>query len=77
MTNIVDQLLDAKDGWTGDAACVDADIASEGAEIIKRMHAVLIRTRDWHDGESENDDWMNIIAEIKAILRDPVLEQSR
>jgi hypothetical protein len=41
MTDIIDRLLDASDGWTGDAVCVDADVAREGAKEIARLRGKL------------------------------------
>lgn len=42
MADIVERLRDADIGWSGDAACVDADTAEEGAKEIERLRAVLL-----------------------------------
>lgn len=37
MRDIVEGLRDANIGWSGDASCVDADTAAEGAVEIERL----------------------------------------
>jgi hypothetical protein len=38
---LVERLRAADIGWSGDAACVDADTATEGANEIERLHELL------------------------------------
>lgn len=41
MSDIVERLRQADIGWSGDAACVDADTAEEGAREIERLRLAL------------------------------------
>lgn len=53
MRDIVEQLRDADFGWSGDASCVSAEVAEQGALEIERLRAerdalVLVIMRGSH-----------------------------
>lgn len=43
--NLVKRLRDAHDGWSGDACCVSAEVAAEGADEIERLRNALQATQ--------------------------------
>jgi hypothetical protein len=55
MADIVERLRSPDAGWTGDAVCVDADTAEDGAKEIERLRAAIL----WALGEQPdaNGHW--------------------
>lgn len=45
MSDIVDRLRAADTGWSGDAVCVGAEVAAEGANEIERLRKEVARLR--------------------------------
>ena len=54
MKDIVERLRAADIGWSGDASCVDADTADEGAAEIERLRAALRPFADYYDALERN-----------------------
>lgn len=52
MSDIVSRLLDPSDGWTGDAYCVAAEVAAEGAAEIERLQALLRKIASFSRGKA-------------------------
>lgn len=45
MTDIVEQLRNASDGWSGDAFCVSREVAEQAASELTRLRALT----EWRD----------------------------
>lgn len=80
MTDIAERLRSPQDGWTGDAVCVDADVAAEGAAEIERLRAALREIEPYLDAipcyASTMDEHApnRIAATVRAALH---IEQAR
>lgn len=47
MTDIVERLRDASDGWSGDAVCVSQEVAEAGAKEIELLRIAVEQLRTW------------------------------
>lgn len=56
MKDIVERLRAADIGWSGDAACVGADVADEGANEIERLRATAATAKS--EGLKEAANWL-------------------